>query len=294
MRERRQPRVDVEPARRRVVSAWCRSSASDAVRALGDDHRRLQRVLRVLRRAVHARSRADAAAGGHPGRGPRRRRDRTRRSAAARTDRESLPGARRSVLRLRRVCSSASATFAGIERIRFASPHPRHVTARLIEAIRDLPKVCKHLHLPVQSGSNRVLTAMRRRYTREQYLELVARASRGGARHRRSRLTSSWGFRGRPTRTSRRRWISSRQARYHSMYLVQVFGASEHAGGEADARRRAGGGEDTADHGAAGAPARDPDRALSASASGRRRKCSLTRVSGGTLSLAAARVATRW
>ncbi len=64
---------------------------------------------------------------------------------------------------------------AGIERIRFASPHPRHVTARLVEAIRDLPRVCKHLHLPVQSGSTRVLAAMRRRHTREQYLDLVER-----------------------------------------------------------------------------------------------------------------------
>ena len=63
----------------------------------------------------------------------------------------------------------------GIERIRFASPHPRHVTDRLVAAMRDLPKVCKHLHLPVQSGSNRVLHMMRRRYTRESYLETVAR-----------------------------------------------------------------------------------------------------------------------
>ena len=62
----------------------------------------------------------------------------------------------------------------GVERIRFASPHPRHVPMRLIEAVRDLPKVCKHFHLPVQSGSTRVLEAMRRRYTRESYLELVA------------------------------------------------------------------------------------------------------------------------
>ena len=55
---------------------------------------------------------------------------------------------------------------AGVERIRFASPHPRYVTRRLIEAIRTLPRVCKHLHLPVQSGSTRVLESMRRRYTR--------------------------------------------------------------------------------------------------------------------------------
>ena len=62
----------------------------------------------------------------------------------------------------------------GVERIRFASPHPRHTGRRLIEAVRDLPRVCKHLHLPVQSGSTRVLQAMRRRHTREAYLELVA------------------------------------------------------------------------------------------------------------------------
>lgn len=64
----------------------------------------------------------------------------------------------------------------GITRIRFASPHPRHVSDRLLSAIRDLPAVCKHLHLPVQSGSSRVLRAMRRRYTRESYLDIVERA----------------------------------------------------------------------------------------------------------------------
>lgn len=63
----------------------------------------------------------------------------------------------------------------GIERIRFASPHPRHASERLIAAIRDLPRVCKHLHLPVQSGSTRVLQAMRRRHTRDDYLALVER-----------------------------------------------------------------------------------------------------------------------
>src|SRR6266545_1783220 len=63
----------------------------------------------------------------------------------------------------------------GIERIRFASPHPRHATPRFLDTMRRLPKVCRHLHLPVQSGSTRVLAAMRRRYTRESYLDLVAR-----------------------------------------------------------------------------------------------------------------------
>jgi len=63
----------------------------------------------------------------------------------------------------------------GVERIRFASPHPRHVTPRFLDTMARLPKVCRHLHLPVQSGSTRVLEAMRRRYTRDSYLDLIQR-----------------------------------------------------------------------------------------------------------------------
>ena len=63
----------------------------------------------------------------------------------------------------------------GVERIRFASPHPRHFDDRFLAAMTRLPKVCRHLHLPVQSGSTRVLEAMRRRYTRDEYLDLVGR-----------------------------------------------------------------------------------------------------------------------
>jgi tRNA-2-methylthio-N6-dimethylallyladenosine synthase len=63
----------------------------------------------------------------------------------------------------------------GIERIRFASPHPRHASVRLVEAIRDLQHVCKHVHLPVQSGSTRILQSMRRRHSREEFLDLVDR-----------------------------------------------------------------------------------------------------------------------
>jgi tRNA-2-methylthio-N6-dimethylallyladenosine synthase len=62
----------------------------------------------------------------------------------------------------------------GIERIRFASPHPRHVSVRFLEMMARLPKICRHLHLPVQSGSSRILEAMRRRYTRDSYLDLIA------------------------------------------------------------------------------------------------------------------------
>src|SRR5262249_6829585 len=63
----------------------------------------------------------------------------------------------------------------GIERIRFASPHPRHFSPRFLGAMRELPKICRHLHLPVQSGSTSVLERMRRRYSRDGYLELVDR-----------------------------------------------------------------------------------------------------------------------
>jgi tRNA-2-methylthio-N6-dimethylallyladenosine synthase len=60
----------------------------------------------------------------------------------------------------------------GIRRIRFITSHPSFVRTSLVEAMRDLPKVCKYLHIPVQSGSNPVLKAMRRGYTAERYLEI--------------------------------------------------------------------------------------------------------------------------
>ena len=63
----------------------------------------------------------------------------------------------------------------GVQRIRFSSPHPRHCSEKLIAALRDLPKVCRHLHLPAQSGSTTMLQAMRRRHTRGEYLALVDR-----------------------------------------------------------------------------------------------------------------------
>ena len=64
-------------------------------------------------------------------------------------------------------------TVEGIERIRFMTSHPKDLSPRLIEAMATLPKVCHHIHLPVQSGSNRILSEMNRRYTREKYLGLV-------------------------------------------------------------------------------------------------------------------------
>lgn len=61
----------------------------------------------------------------------------------------------------------------GIARLRFTTSHPKDAHARLFEAMRDLPMVCEHLHLPVQSGSDRVLRRMKREHTRDWYLEQI-------------------------------------------------------------------------------------------------------------------------
>jgi tRNA-2-methylthio-N6-dimethylallyladenosine synthase len=63
----------------------------------------------------------------------------------------------------------------GIERVRFTSPHPKDFRAPVIEAMAESPSVCEHTHLPLQSGSSRVLKTMKRTYTRERYIELAAR-----------------------------------------------------------------------------------------------------------------------
>ena len=70
----------------------------------------------------------------------------------------------------------------GIERIRFTSPHPIGFRADLVDAFARLPKLCEHVHFPMQSGSDRILRAMHRGYTRDKFLGLLAqlRAARPG------------------------------------------------------------------------------------------------------------------
>lgn len=66
----------------------------------------------------------------------------------------------------------------GIERIRYTSPHPKHFTDDVIEVMAGAKKVCEHVHMPAQAGSNRTLRRMGRRYTREAYIELVEKMRR--------------------------------------------------------------------------------------------------------------------
>ncbi len=63
----------------------------------------------------------------------------------------------------------------GLERIRFMTSHPKDLSDELIEAIKDCQKICKHIHLPLQSGSSEILKKMNRKYTREHYCELVTK-----------------------------------------------------------------------------------------------------------------------
>ncbi|HST40006.1 MAG TPA: tRNA (N6-isopentenyl adenosine(37)-C2)-methylthiotransferase MiaB [Conexibacter sp.] len=69
---------------------------------------------------------------------------------------------------------SAIDAIDGIERIRYTSPHPQDMKEDVIRAHAELPALCEHVHLPLQSGSTRVLRAMRRTYSRERYLDRVA------------------------------------------------------------------------------------------------------------------------
>src|SRR5690348_2065283 len=85
--------------------------------------------------------------------------------------RDLTPELRTEFGELLRACDAVD----GIERIRFTSPHPKDFREPVIAAIADCDAVCEHVHLPLQSGSSRILKAMRRTYTRERYVDLVER-----------------------------------------------------------------------------------------------------------------------
>jgi len=73
----------------------------------------------------------------------------------------------------------ATGSVEGIRRVRFTSPHPKDLRPEVIAAMAETPEVCNHLHLPLQSGSDAVLVAMRRGYTAERYLDRLAAARAG-------------------------------------------------------------------------------------------------------------------
>jgi tRNA-2-methylthio-N6-dimethylallyladenosine synthase len=83
--------------------------------------------------------------------------------------RDLLPAIHTEFGELLRACNAVD----GIERIRFTSPHPKDFRRPVIEAMAECDAVCEHAHLPLQSGSTRILKAMRRTYSRERYLRLV-------------------------------------------------------------------------------------------------------------------------
>jgi tRNA-2-methylthio-N6-dimethylallyladenosine synthase len=85
--------------------------------------------------------------------------------------RDLLPDLRTEFGELLRACDAVD----GIERIRFTSPHPKDFREPVIAAMAECDAVCEHVHLPLQSGSSRILKAMRRTYDRDRYLRLVAR-----------------------------------------------------------------------------------------------------------------------
>jgi tRNA-2-methylthio-N6-dimethylallyladenosine synthase len=85
-------------------------------------------------------------------------------------DPEGKPGGKKTFAEL----LAAVGEVPGIRRVRFTTSHPRDFGRDIIEAIDAVPTLCDHVHLPVQSGSDRVLNAMQRLYTREQYLERIA------------------------------------------------------------------------------------------------------------------------
>ena len=70
------------------------------------------------------------------------------------------------------------ANIEGLERVRFMTSHPKDLSDELIAVIRDNPKICRHIHLPLQSGSSRILKIMNRRYDKEKYLELAEKIRR--------------------------------------------------------------------------------------------------------------------
>ena len=150
----------------------------------------------------------------------------------------------------------------GMRRVRFTTSHPRDFTKDIVDAIDAVPTLCDHVHLPVQSGSSRVLESMFREYTREQYLERISwmkstRNRETEHHHRRHRRLP-----GRNRSGIRRDAWPARRGRLRRRLLVQVLAAAQHAG-VAVCRLDSGRGEIAPPANPAGASARTAEVKLS-------------------------------
>ena len=143
------------------------------------------------------------------------------------------------------------AEIPGLARLRYTTSHPRDMDDELIAAHRDLPALMPYLHLPVQSGSDRMLKAMNRRHTAADYLRLIERIRAGPRRYRHVGR-----FHRRLSRRDRGRFrgddATRADGRLRAGLLVQIFAASRHAG-RGDEGPGAGSGEGRAAAKAAGA-----------------------------------------
>ena len=158
----------------------------------------------------------------------------------------------------------------GIERIKFITNFPKDMTDDLLEAVRDLPKVCPYLHVPAQSGCNEVLKRMKRLYTVEFYRDMLARCREmvpGVA------ISSDFivGFCGETEESFEKTCDLVREAGLQEQLHLQVQPAARHQGARAVCRRRARRGQETPQQRSAGDPERgQPGRTIAArSASGR-------------------------
>ena len=191
-------------------------------------HRRLRQVLRLLRGAVHARQGAQPHLAVGAGRSPAHGRRRLHRHSTARAKRELLPRSGREE-ELRRIAGGrrgiAGHSPRALHHLASARLHQRHHRRDR----RACPTLCDHVHLPVQSGSSRVLESMFREYTREQYLERIAWMK--AARNREISITTDVivGFPGETEAEFARDAEPARRSRLRRRVLVQVFAAAEHA-----------------------------------------------------------------
>ena len=117
-------------------------------------------------------------------------------------------------------CCARAATIEGLERVRFTSPHPAEFTDDVIEAMAETPNVMPQLHMPLQSGSDRVLKAMRRSY-RQRSSSASSSGSAPRCRTPRSPPTSSSASPARPRRTSRQTLDVVREARFAGAFTFQ-------------------------------------------------------------------------